>query len=424
MPIPQLKRALPAAALCAALAGAPAAHAAPTQWRATDLGSLGGGYTLVNGLNAAGQVVGVSSTGSAFHAFVWEDGRMRDLGTLGGGGSQANAISSSGQVTGYAALAPVDGRAAIHAFRYGGGALADLGALRAGSHSFGRAINASGQVAGDAAIIPEYNAHAFRASPGGAMTDLGTLGGVNSEAYLINDAGTVAGLSSLAGDTARHGFVSNGAGMTDLGTLGGRDSRPNAINAAGQIVGAASNAAGETRAFLYDGGALRELGTLGGSFSSAHDINDAGLIVGASSGADGQFHAVLWRGGAITDLSTLGTLATARPTAASAINASGQILGQAYGGAVTLFFYSNGEMVDLRYLLGGFGDFGLYTDAYLNDAGQIAGSGFDHASGTTRSFLLTPLAAVPEPAPFATLALGIAAGTALARRRRARRDWS
>lgn len=61
--------------------------------------------------------------------------------------------------------------------------------------------------------------------------------------------------------------------------------------------------------------------------------------------------------------------------------------------------------------LGTFG--GLDSTTYLiNEAGTVAGQA-----------RMTPVAAVPAPAPFTMLALGIAE-TALARRRRARRDLS
>jgi probable HAF family extracellular repeat protein len=74
--------------------------------------------------------------------------------------------------------------------------------------------------------------------------------------------------------------------MRDLGTLGGKESFANAVNNAGQVVGL-SDVAGvkEPHAFLWSGGAMRDLNSLipansGWVLEDATGVNDAGQICG------------------------------------------------------------------------------------------------------------------------------------------------
>jgi probable HAF family extracellular repeat protein len=67
----------------------------------TDLGTLGGTYSIAVTINDLGQVVGVSYTASHdLHAFLWHSGTMTDLGTLGGTIGQPVAMNNRGQVVG------------------------------------------------------------------------------------------------------------------------------------------------------------------------------------------------------------------------------------------------------------------------------------------------------------------------------------
>jgi probable HAF family extracellular repeat protein len=121
------------------------------------------------------------------------------------------------------------------------------------------------------------------------MTDLGTLGGDNSEAIWINDAGDVAGSADLPGSQTHDAVLWRKGKIHDLGTVAGDPcSRGLAINARGQVVGGTSDCSNFLHAFLWEaGGPMLDLNTVippssGLQLLEAININDRGEILAIS----------------------------------------------------------------------------------------------------------------------------------------------
>jgi probable HAF family extracellular repeat protein len=161
--------------------------------------------------------------------------------------------------------------------------------------------------------------------------------------------------------------------MLDLGTLGGTSGTPSWLNDRGQVVGS-SNLAGDAtqHAFLWDRGILRDLGTLGGSNSEAFFVNEAGDVVGKAdvSLSDPHHHAFLWKNGVMTDL---GTVDGGPSSTAFSINAQDQVVG--VGSGEHGWLWENGVIHDLNTLVLPGSDLSVSVAAFINDRGEIYGTG-------------------------------------------------
>ena len=286
-----------------------------------DLGTLGGANALVEAVSG-NVVVGYSDTATVGrqHAFAYDYGAaspvMRDLGTLGGTTSRAQAVSGN-IVVGSSYIA---GDVEMHAFAYDlsatPGVMQDLGTF---GGRYTEAIAVSGNVVVGRSSPADNSAdYAFAydlANPAVPMQNLGSLGGTETEARAVSGR-VVVGYSYLPGDINEHAFLYDldapSPAIKDLGTLGGASS--NAREMSGTIVlgRSTTTGAGRSHAFVYDLGAatpqMLGLGTLGGSFSDAEAVS-GNIVVGGSATANEDHHGFAYDLGAATpQMQELGTL--------------------------------------------------------------------------------------------------------------------
>jgi probable HAF family extracellular repeat protein len=399
------------------------------RYRLIDMGTFGGPnfYFNFSGspntlLNNHGVVVGGADTATVdpycfgnpdcfvIHASKFQDGVLHDLGALpGGSNSQAFWINGHGQSAGFAQNGMIDpllGIQLIHAVLWSEDHIIDLGTF-GGDESISQAVNDQGQVVGYATLDDNPDPFSFL----GAQThpflwqhrvlhDLGTLGGPDAFAYLLNQSGQVAGVSltnsiinPITGVPTTDPFLWENGNMLDLGTLGGTNGSANGLNERGEVVGQ-SNLAGDLvfHPFRWKRGVLTDLGTLGGDTGTAGWISDDGAVVGKADLPGSQtHHGFLWQNGLMQDLGTLG--GTNICSNAHGRNASGQIIGIS-SDCVTSYhaalWENGGPWVDLNTLVPPHPGVQLNgLDNYINDRGEILTDG-TLTNGDNHAFLLIP----------------------------------
>ena len=132
-----------------------------------------------------------------------------------------------------------------------------------------------------------------------------------------------------------------------------------------------------------------DLGTIGGPNSNASAVNASGQVVGYADTSDGNLHAYSWT--AVGDMVDLGTVRGFSGSAANAMNAGGQVVGFAYrsGSYHAISWTGSGGMVDL----GALG--GAYSGAQaVNAGGQVVGAAYT-SGGDRHAFSWTS----PSPKP-------------------------
>jgi probable HAF family extracellular repeat protein len=343
------------------------------------------------------QLLGWTAMIALLSAGAWaQTYTVTDLGTLRRGSARVHAVNATGQAVGGSGYPH---GAETHAFFWEKrGGIRDLGTLPGGDYSAAYGINDSGTVVGTSNTATSM--HAFIWSNAQGLRDLGTLPGADaSAAFSINNQGMIAGSSG------GHAALWNGGAIQDLGTLGGQTSEAHNVNNPGAVVGVSDSSAGP-RAFLWSDGSMQDLGVLPGDTSSRADfISDNGMVVGASEGSGGV-RAFVWTSSA--GMQPLSSSLDGSYSEAFAVNSQGQIVGETAGSLGTRAFLwtSQNGMVDLNDLVTGLpGDTVLIGAFAISDNGQIVAIGLKNPNvskhhevnadshihaGPTRVFLLTP----------------------------------
>lgn len=244
-------------------------------------------------INNAGQVAGVSGTGSMFHgtgSYLYSNGTTSSV-NIASPNVDADGLNDQGVIVGaaYDAFNATPSKA----FSWQDGVTTYLGSLR-------------------------------------------TTSGLNSSnATAVNNSGSVVGYS-YANDGLLHAFLYQNGTMQQIapGNTGAFG-----INDQGQIVGGWTGSA-RSNAFIYTNGVIQELGTLGTAGSRALDINNHGQVIGDYYGGTGfTTKPFYYQNGTMYDLeSLLDSSAGWNLQHVSAINDSGQIVGYGLLNGVQTFF--------------------------------------------------------------------------------------
>ncbi len=266
-----------------------------------------------------------------------------------------------------------------------------------------------------APLVPGRSSSASGSGSGYTVTVLPSLGGTNSAANTINGRGWSMGTSFLPGNTIMHAALWRSGGVTDLGTLGGLNSAVEwpVANDRGYVSGFSETSKpdplGEStswscHAFLPDGGSsgttclafvwhngrMRPLPTLGGNNGYGAGMNESGQIVGWAETKRHdptcvapqvlQFLPAVWdaRTRKVVPLPTLTVRGKTDPDgAATAVNRGGDVVGisglcyKAVGSftAQHAVLWKHGKAFRLKTI----GGHSWNTPTAISDHGQIAG---------------------------------------------------
>jgi probable HAF family extracellular repeat protein len=179
---------------------------------------------IANGINNAGQIVGIGVSGESTYGLLYQGGVLTPLFVPGAMDTIAAGINNGGDIAGSYS----DRTLALYGFVYAHGTFTTLPLAYSA-----RAINDSGQVAG------------YALSPSGAV-----------------------------------GFFYNGAAYVTIAVPGARSTEALGIDNAGDVIGTYTDSSGRRHGFLYDSqGVLTTIDVPGSAETFVNGINNLGMIV-------------------------------------------------------------------------------------------------------------------------------------------------
>jgi len=227
------------------------------------------------------------------------------------------------------------------------------------------------------------------------MQDISTTGN-GSCATGINDAGQVIGMFTVNSNFDNHAFIwTASTGMVDLGVPVSSNTYAASINNSGMVVGTYYSSTGGYHGFLWtQAGGVQDLGSLGVQEVSGGGINDSGEVVGESEVPPGN--ADLYAGFHWTATGGMKRLPSPYPktdAGASAINASGEIVGSALTSKIlprAIVWLTPSSVHDLNTLTVK-SPLILERASALNSVGQIVGVGMvKNNPALSHAYLATP----------------------------------
>jgi probable HAF family extracellular repeat protein len=303
------------------------------RYTVTDIGTLGGLESYCTAISNNGWIVGgAKNTLGQTKAFRFRNGEMTNLGSLPGLlYASANGVNEHGDVVGVSAAAVNLFGSTAQPWLVRNQQWLDLDPFNNGVYATAMDINSAGVVIGTNSFTGAGSVESFVWSSGLPQALNGLVGDTCRIHYgtSINDMGVSVGYSAAPGVCGdERAYVHAGGLMMELGTLGGSNSRANNINEAGEIVGFAELPTGQNRAAVWRNGQISSLGTLGGS-SFAVDNNNDDVIVGYFIDNRNLQRACVWLNGNMLDLNALIDPATGwRLLIATGVNDDGYIVGQ------------------------------------------------------------------------------------------------